>query len=185
MRIFECGKCGCKIPEKKLLENIEQMEADATIAPDFKALPPNLLAPPYGDRQAALAGALFQTVGIARGDKASRRAWQVKGKRFFDAPAAIWVAADAAIFNEKHQISLVDLGIVTQTIALAALDFDLGTCIQQDTIFYPDALRRALDIPASKRLIVSIAIGYPERDAPANRFRSEREPLKAMTTWKH
>jgi len=164
--------------------NVEQMEAEAPITPDFKALPPNQLASPYGDRQAALARTLFDTMGIERHDKSARYAWQVKGKRFFDAPAAIWIAADETIFNEQHQISLVDLGIATQTIALAALEFDLGTCIQQDTIFYPGALRKALDIPASKLLIVSIAIGYPDWDAPANQFRSEREVIEAMVSWK-
>ncbi len=164
--------------------NIEQMEAEAPVTPDFKALPPSQLASPYGDRQATLARTLFDTMGIERRDKSARYEWQVKGKRFFDAPAAIWIAADQAIFNEQHQISLVDLGIVTQTIALAALEWDLGTCIQQDTIFYPDALRKALDIPLSKRLIVSIAIGYPDWDAAANQFRSDRESIATLVSWK-
>ncbi len=164
--------------------NTEQSEIGAPIKPDFKALPPNMLPDSYGKRQEALAKGLFGVLGIERGDKLERKEWQLKGKRFFDAPAAIWICTDESVFNEQHHISLVDLGIVTQTIALAALEFGLGTCIQQDTIFYPDALREALDIPASKHLIVSIAIGYPDWELPANAFRSQREPVESLITWK-
>ncbi len=164
--------------------NSEQAELGAPIKPDFKAIPPYMLTASYGARQEALAKGLFGVLGIERDDKPERKKWQLKGKRFFEAPAAIWVCVDEAVFNEQHHISLVDLGIVTQTIALTALEFGLGTCIQQDTIFYPDALRAALDIPASKRLIVSIALGYPDRESPANAFRSEREPVESLVTWK-
>lgn len=164
--------------------NSEQSEMGAPIKPDFKALPPNMLPESYGRRQETLAKGLFSVLGIERDDKSERKKWQLKGKRFFEAPAAIWVCVDEAVFNEHHHISLVDLGIVTQTIALAALEFGLGTCIQQDTIFYPDALRASLDIPASKRLIVSIAIGYPDWKSPANSFRSQREPVESLITWK-
>ncbi len=164
--------------------NIEQAEQGAPIAPDFRALPPNEFPESYGERQSTLARDLFSTIGIERNDRPKRKEWQLKGKRFFDAPAAIWIIADEAIFNPQHHISLVDLGIVTQSIALTALEFDLGTCIQQDTIFYPDALRKALAITESKRLIVSIAIGYPDWSLPANRFRSGREELDSLVTWK-
>ncbi|MFO8100927.1 MAG: nitroreductase [Dehalococcoidia bacterium] len=164
--------------------NIEQADLGAPIQPDFKALPPNMLPGSYEQRQASLAEGLFATVGIERNDKAERKKWQLRGKRFFDAPAAILICLDEGIFNERHNISLVDVGIITQTIALAALEFGLGTCIQQDTIFYPDAIRAALDIPASKKFIVSVAIGYPDRELPANSFRSEREPVSSLVTWK-
>ncbi len=170
--------------EKAKQVNIEQSKAGAEILPDFKTLPPNKLASPYVDRQNALAKGMFEAVGIERSDSEKRDDWRNKGKRFFDAPAAVLVCADEAILDNDHQIPLIDLGLVTQTIALAALGFDLGTCIQQDTIFYPRALKASLDIPQSKKLIVALAIGYPDWEFSANRFRSERETLDSMTTWK-
>jgi len=164
--------------------NIEQSQAGADIVPDFQTLPPNKLNSPYVDRQNALAKAMFGAVGIERYDRVKRDEWRNKGKRFFDAPAAILVCADEAILNNDHQIPLIDLGLVTQTIALTALGYDLGTCIQQDTIFYPKALKTTLDIPQSCKLIVALAIGYPDWDFAANKFRSERESLDSMLTWK-
>ncbi|MBM3132754.1 MAG: nitroreductase [Chloroflexi bacterium] len=164
--------------------NVEQHLAGARVSPDCAATPPNLLKSPYVDRQIALAVQLFGLVGIERSNKEKRLEWQLKGKRFFDAPAAILISADETIFNPKHLTPLIDVGIITQTIALAALDFGLGTCIQQDTVFYPDALRKALNIPDSKRIIVALAMGYPDWDHPANGLRTPREPLESLVTWK-
>ncbi len=164
--------------------NIEQSQAGAEIKPDFQAIPPNKLASPYVDRQNALAKGMFNSAKIQRIDREKREEWKQKGKRFFDAPAAILICADESILDDHHQIPLIDIGLVTQTITLAALEYNLGTCIQQDTIFYPGALKEALEIPLEKKLIVAIAIGYPDWDFPANDFRSERESLDSLTTWK-
>jgi nitroreductase len=49
---------------------------------------------------------------------------------------------------------------------------------------YPDVLREILSIPASKKIICGIAIGYADEDSPAARFRSEREPFETFVTWR-
>ncbi len=170
--------------QKASQANIEQSNLGAVISLDIPVCPPNELPSPYVDRQNALARDLFGSANIERSDKQSRREWQLRGKRFFDAPAAILVCADEKIYNERHQISLIDIGIVTQTIALLAMEYGLGTCIQQDTVFFPDSLRQALEIPSSKKLLVAICIGYPDREFPSNKFGRNREPLDSMVTWK-
>ena len=164
--------------------NVEQFNRGAEVRLDIPVRAPNELPSPYVDRQNALARQLFGAMNIERGDKENRREWQLRGKRFFDASAAILVCADEKIFDIKHQISLIDVGIVTQTIALLALEHGLGTCIQQDTVFYPHTLREALDIPHTKKLLVAICIGYPDWGHPANNFAQTREPLDSMSTWK-
>ncbi|MBM4433479.1 MAG: nitroreductase, partial [Chloroflexi bacterium] len=37
--------------------------------------------------------------------------------------------------------------------------------------------------PESKRIVIAIAIGYPDWDFPANKVESNREPLQNVTTW--
>lgn len=164
--------------------NVEQFKAGARIDPDCTATPPNQLKSPYSERQMELAGRLFRLLNIERGDKEKRTEWQLRGKRFFDAPAAIIICANESVLHSQHLTPLIDIGILTQTIALLALEYGLGTCIQQDTVFYPRALREALDIPDTKRLIVALAIGYPDWDFPANQLRTDREPLESLLTWK-
>lgn len=168
--------------EQARTTNVEQASSRAQIAPDFPIYRPK---GPYAVRNSALAQNLFTLMNIDRADSKKREAWKLKGKRFFDAPAAILVCLDEAVYNEHEHVSLLDIGIVTHCITLLALGYGLGTCITQDALFYPDALRETLGIPTTKRLIVAIAIGYPDWTFPANQLRTERETVESLVTWKH
>ena len=77
----------------------------------------------------------------------------------------------------------MDVGAVMQNICLAALNYGLGTCIEDQGVMYPDVVRKFADISESKRIIIAIAIGYPNWDFPANRVESTREPVESITTW--
>jgi nitroreductase len=127
-----------------------------------------------------LAVQLFQLMGIAREDRDKRAQWRQRGFRFFDAPAAIILSADNSLSDSRI---LLDVGLITQTICLAALNYDLGTCIGVQGVQYPEVVRKFTGIHKSKRIIVSIAIGYPDWDFPANKLESKREPVESITTW--
>jgi nitroreductase len=59
----------------------------------------------------------------------------------------------------------------------------MGTCIQHSGVHYPDIIRKYVPIPAEKKILVAIAIGYPDEEAAVNRFRSIREPLEKVVHW--
>jgi nitroreductase len=103
-----------------------------------------------------------------------------RGFRFFDAPAAIILLTDTALTDAGP---LMDMGAVMQTICLVALDYGLGTCIEDQGVMYPENIRSVIKVPDTKRIIISIAIGYPDRDFPANHVESPREDIKNLTTW--
>jgi len=134
----------------------------------------------YRQRQVNLAKQLFQLLDIPREDKEKRAKWQERGFRYFDAPVAIIVSVDRCLSETGP---LIDIGAVIQTICLTALHFGLGTCIEDQGTMYPDVLRKYAHIPESKRIVMAIAIGYPDWDFPANQLESEREPIKDMATW--
>ena len=134
----------------------------------------------FRQRQVDLAIQLFQLMGIAREDKEKRAEWMQRGFRFFDAPAAIILSVDSSLNESRPQF---DIGTISQTICLAALNYGLGTCIEDQGIMYPEIVRKYTGIPESKRTIISIAIGYPDWDFPANKVESEREPVESITTW--
>jgi nitroreductase len=117
---------------------------------------------------------------IPREDVEKRVWWLERGFRFFDAPMAIIIATDKVLGEAGP---LLDLGAVMQNICLAALQFGLGTCIEDQGVLYPEVFREQAGIPPSKRLMIAIAIGYPDPDFPANQIRSEREPAETLTTW--
>ena len=134
----------------------------------------------YRQRQVELAKQLFKLMDIPREDKVKRAQWLERGFRFFDAPAAIILMTDSTLTEHGP---LLDVGAVMQNICLAALDHGLGTCIEDQGVLYPEVVRELARIPDTKRIIISIAIGYPDPDFPANRVRTEREPAENITTW--
>ncbi|MBT4364142.1 MAG: nitroreductase, partial [Desulfobacteraceae bacterium] len=70
-----------------------------------------------------------------------------------------------------------------QTICLMALEYDLGTCIEGQGVAFPEILYEMLEIPEKKRIIMAIAIGYPNWDFPANNIETPREAVENITLW--
>jgi len=134
----------------------------------------------YRDRQVELAKKIFALMDIQREDKAKRAAWLERGFRFFDAPAAILLLTDRSLSDVGP---LLDLGAAMQTICLAALHFGLGTCIEDQGVLYPEVLRERLKIPENKKIVIAIAVGYPDWDFPANSLASGRESLDKNARW--
>lgn len=157
--------------------NIEMMAAGAMPNPD---MPPQTFEGNYRQRQVDLAVQIFQLMGIAREDKEKRAEWMQRGFRFFDAPAAIILSVDRSLHEAWP---LFDIGSISQSLCLAALNYGLGTCIESQGIMYPEVVRKYTGIPESKRIIICIAIGYPDWDFPANKLGSKREPVESVTSW--
>jgi len=157
----------------------EQFLAGVEPNPDFGPFP--RFEGVYRDRQVNLAKSLFQLMDIAREDKGKRTEWMLKMLRFFDAPNAIIISVDEGI---SSFLSIFSLGTVSQTIALAAVNFGLGTCIEQDSVFYPEVVRQITGIPELQKIALAIAMGYPDWDFPANKLKSTREPLSNIATWR-
>jgi len=134
---------------------------------------------PYLERSRENGIRLYQLLGISRDDMEKQLQWYVDMYRLFDAPNGIIVYTD----RELSVWALVNVGLVVQTIALAALDYGLGITILAASVSYPDEVMRILKIPESKQLVIAMAIGYPDPEAKVNEFRSNREPLEAMVTW--
>ncbi len=158
---------------------VEKLKSGAPIVPDHQVVgwPDKSV---YKDRQITLAKQLFKAMDIAREDKGKCAWWMERGFRFFDAPAAIIIACDE-ILGESSP--LLDLGAVMQNICLTALDFGLGTCIEDQGVMYPEVVREHTGVSPEKRLMIAIAIGYPDENFPANQVRSEREPAESLTRW--
>jgi len=134
----------------------------------------------HRQRQVELAMRIFDLMGIERENQQQRARWMERGFRFFDAPAAYILYADRSVDTARAQF---DVGILSQTICLVALIHGLGTCIGVQGVMYPDVVRRFTGIPESKRISISIAIGYPDWEFPANRLVSAREPVESLCRW--
>ncbi|MFC2016482.1 nitroreductase [Chloroflexota bacterium] len=105
--------------------------------------------------------------------------YRVKLQRFFDAPNAIIIYSD----DPSPPNVMGSIGIVSQTICLAALAYGLGTCIMGLPVAWPEIYRELLGIPEGKPIATSIAIGYPDLEAQINTFPRLREPLNSLVEW--
>ncbi|MFO7840439.1 MAG: nitroreductase [Desulfosalsimonadaceae bacterium] len=168
----------------RVLDRIRQANVERLYSEEASASGPSALPWPrysvYRRRQVELGKALFQLMGISREDQEKRKAWRERGFRFFDAPVAIIVMADRVL---PEASPLLDIGLVVENICLAALARGLGTCIEDQGIYFPDVLYEHAGIPESKRPVIAIAAGYPDWDFPANKLQSSREPAENLTTW--
>lgn len=134
---------------------------------------------PYLERAKMDGRRLFQAVGISKEDGQAIMNWRLSMAQFFNAPNGVILYMDASL----GEWSLLDLGIALQTLMVAAWQYGVGTCALAAAVVYPDVLRSLLDIPESKRIIVGLAVGYPDYSSPAVKFRADREPLDALVTW--
>lgn len=100
-----------------------------------------------------------------------------------DAPVHILIVEESANITsllgskikDKH-FPLIDIGIAAAHITLAAEAEGLGSCILG--WFDEKELKRLLGIPASKRLLLDITIGYPEK---GKRLKSRKAKEKVIS----
>jgi nitroreductase len=143
---------------------------------DIKGVAPSLKGV-YRDRQVELAVQIFQLLGIGKEDKAGQEAYNEQMVQFYDAPAVIILVADKVLGGSWP---IMDMGFVSQNITLAALEAGLGTCVMRAIVDYPEKVREIVGIPDSKRIIVGIAIGYPDWDHPINAMETRRENIEKL-----
>jgi nitroreductase len=117
---------------------------------------------------------------IAREDNEARAKWAKLRVSYFGAPAALIIFAESYLDAMETQF---DIGLLTQAICLTALQYGLGTCIMRAPLDYPEVIRKFTNIPTSKRIVIAIAIGYPDWEFPANKTQISRESLENITTW--
>jgi nitroreductase len=153
-------------------ENIKALE-DGTAGKDF---PP--YEPKYRTRQVELGIQLFKLMDITREDKEKRYDWIKRGFRLFEAPVGIILAADKSL---DLATAASDVGGLAQTICLLALAYDLGTCIVVQSLTYEKIVREHAGIPDSQNVFLSIALGYPDYDIPANNVWAKRDPIEINT----
>lgn len=100
--------------------------------------------------------------------------------RFYGAPVVVFIA----LHRSLPQIRCLDVGMAAQNFMLAAHDRGLGTCAIALTLLYSDVISKHLCLPDELALVLSIALGYPDTSCGINAFRSSREDMETIVTWR-
>jgi nitroreductase len=100
--------------------------------------------------------------------------------KFFGAPCVLFFAVERGLASDY---ALFDSGLIVQSVCLAAHDKGLGSCIMAMAVRDPDTLRELLPQAADKQFVIGVALGYPDEEAPINRFQRQRVQLEEFVTW--
>lgn len=99
---------------------------------------------------------------------------------FYGAPMAVIITIDGAFSSARF----TDVGVVLGYLVLVAHEMGLGTCPIGLITAFDDAIKEELSIPEGKRVVIGVAIGYRDPEAPINRSRSGRVPLDEVVKWR-
>jgi nitroreductase len=98
---------------------------------------------------------------------------------FYGAPTAIIICLDDSFSDAR----LVDVGVVLGYLVLAAHEVGVATCPIGLITAYGDEMKEILNIPENKKVIIGVALGYPDPKSPINRFKSFRDNLDKFVKW--
>lgn len=132
---------------------------------------------PFKKRRIACGMQLYDTLGIDRKDKAGRmRQWEAN-YRGFDAPVILFFFLDQSLAIGSY----MDSGMFIQSVMLAALDEGLATCPQAALSGYATIVKETLGYSQDCILLCGMAVGYEDKNALINSYRTTREDVDTFT----
>jgi nitroreductase len=174
---WEFAVLGGKILEE-VNKDIISRRKDSPAHPDIPYPP---MPEPFRTRQKEVLQTMnaYQYPRDAQGVRQQNTVGRISDSVFFGAPNAIIVYTDKEICPR----AFLGLGMIAQTISLAALHFGLATCIMSMVTYWPDVYREQHIVPDNKLIAFGIAVGYPDMAASVNNFPRTREPVDSFSHW--
>jgi nitroreductase len=137
------------------------------------AVYPDPLKEPYAARRFRCGEDLYESIDVARQDKAGRWRQFHRNFRFFDAPVGLFFFIDRSMGLGQW----ADLGMYLQTVMLLAREHGLHSCAQEAWAGWHRTVSKFLEAPPELMLFSGLALGHMDEEAPINRFRTERAGL--------
>lgn len=156
---------------------IALLEKGSEICPDIPA--PEKWPPEIAERISTHMKKRAEATGVDISNPETMKKAKIANFRFYGAPHAIYLFQDASLSSW----SIFDLGLFAQSLMLAANAHSLGTVPQAFATDYAKDIKKFLDIPESKRLVLGMSLGYPDLTDRANSYRSERIDTVDITKW--
>ena len=107
-------------------------------------------------------------------DKSKLKEMSEMNYQFFHAPVVLYLCMDKSL----TQWSLFDLGLIAQSIMLAAQGFAVDSAVAVTFAAHPDLIRKELSVPDNLSVVIGIALGHADTEHPQNKYRSPRKSLQ-------
>jgi len=125
---------------------------------------------PYLGRRRQVGWALYNLLGIQKGDREKTQAQHRRNFQFFDAP----VGMIFTIHRDLATGSWLDYGMFMQNIMLLAREQGLHSCPQAAWADYHEAVREVLPLDDNEIVVSGLALGYADPSAIENSLVTER-----------
>jgi nitroreductase len=99
---------------------------------------------------------------------------------FYGAPTAVIISMDQVFSSAR----LTDIGVLVGYLVLAAHGLGLSTCPIGLITAFDEDIKEELSLSEDKQVVIGVAVGYGDPDAPINCGRSERVPLQDVVKWR-
>lgn len=133
----------------------------------------------YRERRRECGWQLYESVGIARGDRDASAAQALENFEFFGAPHVAIVTTE----RDLGAYGMVDCGVYVAAFILAAQSLGVATIPQAALAAVAPAIRRVLELPDNRMVVCGISFGYAEDAHRANGFRTSRAAITDSMTW--
>jgi nitroreductase len=124
----------------------------------------------YLERRRESGFQLYNTLGIARGDKAAYQKQALENFNFFGAPHVAIITSDEAL----GVYGAVDCGGYVNNFLLAAQALGLATVPQAALAFHSEVVRKHFGLGDDRRVVCGISLGFADRDHKVNSYRTSR-----------
>lgn len=132
------------------------------------------------DRRRACGWALYQAVGVARGDRAASHQQALENFRLFGAPHLALISVPVSMGPR----GIFDAGIFAGFLLLAAEALGIAAVPLASITHYADLIRHHAVIAPNRLIICGVAFGIKDTAHPANGFRTTRAILSESVVWR-
>jgi len=164
---------------RRLREAFQSPEAEAEADAGYDIPPPAEYRGVYRERRRECGFQLYESVGIAHGDRVASARQAKENFKFFGAPHVALITTDALLGT----YGVLDCGAYVNNFMLAARSLGVACIAQAAIASRARFLHRWFDIPADRQIVCGISFGYEDPAHPANQFRTTRATLADVCQW--
>jgi nitroreductase len=130
------------------------------------------------ERMETIRNERMRLLGLDPADPASGKVFMEWGSQLFGAPVL------AVICMHEALSSYLDIGILVQTICLAAQGLGVDSLIATAFTSHTDVLRRELEIPEDLNIVIGIGLGHANPESIINTYSSPRRPIQEVVRYR-
>jgi nitroreductase len=168
------------VADKLRREYLDRFNQDAPFKPEMSGIPATQWPQAMQDRMGLITRERQKLLGINPQDKASLKSYRAFNGRLYDAPVIVILCMDGALSTW----TAFDIGLISQSIMLAATDYGVDSIVAASFCSQPDILRQELGIPANLKIVMGIGLGYADPKHIINTYRAPRRSVSEAVTFK-